>query len=116
MSNLTEADLGGADSGGADSGGAANRESGKSHGGAAQAVALSYDKSLTDSAPVVTASGQGHLARRIIEEAEKHGVTIHQDEDLVSLLAATEIGQEIPVEAFVAVAEILRYIYQKNGE
>lgn len=80
-----------------------------------KAVALTYAPETADSAPVVSASGRGHLAERILEAAREAGVPIQEDPDLVELLAATEVGEEIPVEAFIAVAEILRYVYQANG-
>ena len=80
-----------------------------------QAVALTYKPDNPDAAPVVSASGKGFLAEKIIELAEAEGVPIRQDADLVELLAATEIGDEIPVEAFIAVAEVLRYVYEQNG-
>jgi flagellar biosynthesis protein len=81
-----------------------------------KAVALSYAPDTADSAPTVSASGQGHLAERILEVARESGVPIHKDADLLELLAASQVGDEIPVEAFIAVAEILRYVYQANGE
>lgn len=90
-------------------------DSGKSGEKPQIAVALSYEVDKTDSAPVVVASGQGYLADRILAAAEEAGVPIRKDSDLVEILAATEIGDEIPVEAFIAVAEILSYIYRKNG-
>jgi len=80
------------------------------------AVALSYQPTDEDQAPVVSASGRGYLAERIIEMAEESGVPVQSDSDLVELLAATEVGEEIPVEAFIAVAEILRYVYELNGK
>ncbi len=79
------------------------------------AVALTYAPETADSAPVVSASGRGHLAERIIETAREAGIPIREDADLVEILAATEVGDEIPVEAFIAVAEILRYVYEANG-
>lgn len=81
-----------------------------------KAVALAYDSSDKDNAPTVAASGVGALAQRIVEEAIASGVQVHKDADLVEILAATEVGDEIPVEAFVAVAEILRYVYEANGQ
>lgn len=78
------------------------------------AVALKYDPVDAYSAPTVVASGIGAVAERIAEEARANDVPIYQDPDLVQLLLATEIGDEIPVEAFVAVAEILRYVYEAN--
>ncbi|MDJ0685660.1 MAG: EscU/YscU/HrcU family type III secretion system export apparatus switch protein [Alphaproteobacteria bacterium] len=80
-----------------------------------QAVALSYRPDDAHSAPEVVASGEGHLAERILDEAFAADVPVREDADLVEILAATEVGQEIPVEAFVAVAEILRYVYERNG-
>jgi flagellar biosynthesis protein len=40
---------------------------------------------------------------------------VRQDADLAELLAVLELDQEIPVEAFTAVAEILSYVYRANG-
>lgn len=80
------------------------------------AVALTYQPTNEDQAPVVSASGRGYLAERIIEMAEESGVPVRSDSDLVELLAATDVGDEIPVEAFIAVAEILRYVYELNGK
>lgn len=80
----------------------------------AKAVALEYRPTDAWSAPTVVASGRGYLAERILEEAFAHGVPVREDADLVEILAATEVGEEIPIEAFVAVAEILRYVYERN--
>lgn len=80
----------------------------------AKAAALSYKPADRDAAPVVVASGADALAERIIAAAEEAGVPIRRDADLVEILAATEIGEEIPIEAFIAVAEILGYIYRQN--
>ncbi|HAE00053.1 MAG TPA: flagellar protein FhlB [Rhodospirillaceae bacterium] len=80
------------------------------------AVALTYKPNTVDSAPVVSASGQGYLAERIIELALASGIPVQSDSDLVELLSATEVGEEIPIEAFIAVAEILRYVYALNGQ
>lgn len=79
------------------------------------AVALTYKPDDADAAPVVSASGRGHLAERIVALAEELEIPVRADADLVEILAATEVGDEIPVEAFIAVAEILRYIYELNG-
>ena len=79
------------------------------------AVALGYDRQKNN-APVVLAKGQGEIAARIIALAEENGIEIHQDADLLQILKAVDINQEIPVEAFAAVAEIISYIYRKNAE
>ena len=80
------------------------------------AVALTYKPDNADQAPVVAASGRGYLAERIIEMAQELDIPVRSDSDLVEILAATEVGEEIPVEAFIAVAEILRYVYALNGQ
>ena len=78
------------------------------------AVALSYDETR-DEVPRVVASGQGALAERILELAFANGVKVRQDADLVKLLSLVEVGEEIPVDALIAVAEILSYVYRANG-
>ena len=77
------------------------------------AVALKYDRK-TDPAPRVVAKGDGDLAAKILELAREHGVAIREDKDLAQLLAAVELETQIPVEAFVAVAEILSYVYRSR--
>lgn len=79
-------------------------------------VALNYDPESMASAPKVTANATGYLAERILDLAFEHDVPVRTDPDLVEIIAATEVGEEIPVEAFIAVAEILRYVYERNGE
>ncbi|OQX19084.1 MAG: flagellar biosynthesis protein FlhB [Desulfobulbaceae bacterium A2] len=80
---------------------------------AEQAVALHYDRGKT-TAPRVVASGRGLLAQRIIETAREAGVHIHQDPDLLELLAKVPVGEEIPQELFRTVAEILAFVYSVN--
>lgn len=79
------------------------------------AVALGYDMQKNN-APVVLAKGQGEIAARIIALAEENGIEIRQDADLLQILKAVDINQEIPIEAFAAVAEIISYIYQQNAK
>jgi len=77
------------------------------------AVALTYDRAR-DNAPRVVASGRGSLAERILELAQAHGIAVRENADLAEILAAVEIGNQIPIAAFAAVAEILFYIYRAN--
>jgi flagellar biosynthesis protein len=77
------------------------------------AVALSYDRA-EDAAPRVVASGRGDVAERIVALAKASGVAVHEDADLVELLAAVDLGTTIPVEAFMAVAQILSHLYRLN--
>lgn len=77
------------------------------------AVALQYDRK-EDPAPRVVASGRGAIAERILELAFAHGIPVRADADLAEILTAVEIGQQIPIAAFAAVAEILFHIYRAN--
>jgi flagellar biosynthesis protein len=80
-----------------------------------KAAALKYDEQ--DAAPVVTAKGEGLLARRIVEVAQAADVPIVEDAALVSALLSLELGQEIPVELYEAVARVLSWIYRlEKGE
>ncbi len=80
-----------------------------------KAVALRYDRAQ-DEAPKVIAKGQGRVAENIIELAKEHGIPIKDDPDLVEVLASLEIDQEIPPEIYVAVAELLAFVYSANSE
>lgn len=75
-----------------------------------QAAALRYRQDK-DNAPRVVASGKGDLARRIIQEAEQHGVPIYEDPDLARLLSMLPLESEIPPDLYAAVAEVLAFIY-----
>ncbi len=78
------------------------------------AVALEYraDKSPL---PRVVATGRGSVAEQILELAFANGVKVREDADLAQMLAAVDVDSEIPIEALVAVAEILARVYQANG-
>ncbi len=77
------------------------------------AAAIKYD-SAGDSAPQVTASGRGIIAEKIIAIAEENGIPIKNDPDLVQILSKLNVGAEIPVELYRAVAEILAFVYSLN--
>ena len=79
------------------------------------AVALGYDDT-SNKAPIVLAKGQGEIAERIIALAQEHNIEIRQDSDLLQILKTVDINEEIPVEAFAAVAEIISYIYSQNAK
>jgi flagellar biosynthesis protein len=78
------------------------------------AVALHYDPG-ENGAPTVVASGRGSVAEQILNLAFANGVKVRTDPDLAEVLAAVDVDSVIPVEAFVAVAEILAYVYRANG-
>lgn len=79
-----------------------------------RAVALRYDGARA--APEVVAKGRGETAQRILALAREHDVPVRTDPDLLELLAACEVGEEIPLELYAAVAELLAYLYRVNGE
>ena len=70
-------------------------------------VALSYDEV---GAPIVTASGDGLIAEAIIERAREFDVPVVEDAKLAQLLSTVPLGEEIPVELYQAVAEILVFL------
>lgn len=80
------------------------------------AVALSYRPRSLDDAPKVVASGRGKTAQQIIELAFSQGIKVREDPDLAEILAAVEIDSVIPLSAFIAVAEILGYVYRANNQ
>ena len=72
------------------------------------AVALSYEPG--DSAPKILATGKGHIAEKIIEEAKKNNVPFYQDNKLAETLSALEIGVAIPPDLYEVVAQILVFV------
>lgn len=79
-----------------------------------KAVAIVYDEQQT-SAPRVVASGKGVIAEKILETAKEAGVHIYEDQNLIELLAQIPIGDEIPVELYQTVAEVLAFVYRMNN-
>lgn len=75
------------------------------------AVALRYERE--ERAPTVVAKGVDHIAEAIRELAREHDVECLEAPPLArALYGSTEIGQEIPASLFVAVAQVLAYVYQ----
>ena len=79
------------------------------------AVALRYDREGAG-APEVVAKGRGEVAEAILSAARDHGVPVREDRDLLELLSACELGDEIPVELYEVVAELLSFLYRLNGD
>ena len=80
-----------------------------------KAVALKYDP-LSGQAPAVTAKGRGKVAQKIIDLAQDHGIPVKEDPDLIEVLSTLELDQEIPPDIYVAVAELLAYVYNLKGK
>ncbi|MBY0438920.1 MAG: EscU/YscU/HrcU family type III secretion system export apparatus switch protein [Burkholderiales bacterium] len=77
------------------------------------AVALAYRTG--DAAPKVVAKGRGALAETIIERAREAGVYVHESTELVGLLMQVDLDQRIPPQLYVAVAELLAWLYRLEG-
>ena len=73
------------------------------------AVALSYaDK---DKAPIVVAKGYGVVAESILRCAREHGLYVHESPELVNLLMNVDLDEQIPPQLYVAIAELLAWLY-----
>src|SRR4030095_16202305 len=70
------------------------------------AVAIRYERGK-DPAPRVIAKGTGHIAETILAIARENGIAVRHDAALAEVLAQIELDRQIPVEAYVAVAEVL---------
>jgi flagellar biosynthetic protein FlhB len=75
------------------------------------AIALEYDPS-SDRPPVVIAKGVDHMAQRIREEADKHGVERFEAPELArALYFTTDLDRPIPEDLYRAVAQVIAYVY-----
>lgn len=77
---------------------------------AKRAVALKYDGDQI--APIIVASGVGHMAEKILEVADQNNVPVYEDTSLATMLSRLELGQEIPEELYKAVVDI--YVFFLN--
>lgn len=75
-----------------------------------QAVALTYTPG--EAAPRVVAKGRGLIAQEIIERAREAGVFVHESPELVGLLMQVDLDERIPPQLYVAVAELLAWLYR----
>jgi flagellar biosynthesis protein len=79
------------------------------------AVALAYQEE--EGTPRVVAKGRGLLAQAIVERAHDAGVYVHESPELVALLMQVDLDQHIPPQLYVAVAELLAWLYRiERGE
>lgn len=79
------------------------------------AIALKYEEG-TMRAPMVTAKGADLIALKIIEIAEANKVTIVENPPLArALFESAEMDEEIPLQHYQAVAEVIGYLYRLKG-
>jgi flagellar biosynthesis protein len=81
---------------------------------ARRAAALTYARAdaRAQRAPRVSAKGNGLIADEIIARAREAGVPVHESRELVSLLMQVDLDQHIPPALYVAVAEVLAWVYR----
>lgn len=79
------------------------------------AIALKYQPGVMR-APVVVAKGRNLIAQQIRREAVWHGVPVVENRPLAhALYKAVEVGQAIPPALYIAVAEILAFIFRAQA-
>jgi flagellar biosynthetic protein FlhB len=80
------------------------------------AVALRYDREHMR-APQVVAKGAALVAQRIREVAREHNVPLVENPPLArSLYRAAEVDQEVPPDLYLAVAEVLAFVYRLKSQ
>ena len=78
------------------------------------AIALSYDQDSED-APRVVAKGKGFLAGKIREIGIEHKIQIFEAPVLArAIYFTTEIGAAIPAALYMAVAQVIAYVFSLN--
>jgi flagellar biosynthesis protein len=78
------------------------------------AAALQYNPGQ-DMAPKVLASGYGRVAEQILSLAKQNNIPVYDDPALAAALSTVNLGEEIPPELYLVVAEVLAYIYRVTG-
>lgn len=78
------------------------------------AVALEYEPE-SRSAPRVTAKGRGSVAQKIIETAKAHDIVIEDNPHLAEALSAVEVDDQIPIELYEAVAEVIGFVLRASS-
>ncbi len=76
------------------------------------AVALQWDG---ESAPKVTAKGEGSVAEKILALAKEHNIPLQENGELAAVLAQLELGDEIPERLYLAIAEVIAFAYYLSG-
>ncbi|WP_283597610.1 EscU/YscU/HrcU family type III secretion system export apparatus switch protein [Photobacterium phosphoreum] len=85
----------------------------KSTSNAQQAIALHYDG---EQSPYIAAKGYDKLAQHIIEQVKQQGGLIHQDPVLAQYLNSFELGDHIPEELYLIIAELIAFSWYLNGK
>ena len=76
------------------------------------AVAIQYDQQSMN-APIVVAKGEGFIAQKIRDIAAEHNIPVVENKPLArTLMQKVEVGETIPEELYLAVAEVLAFVYR----
>lgn len=78
-----------------------------------QAIALSYDGIQ---APTLSGKGDDDLADAIIAIAKAHEVPIYENAELVKMLGQLKLGDSIPKELYLTIAEIIAFAWYLQGK
>jgi flagellar biosynthetic protein FlhB len=79
------------------------------------AVAIEYHEGMK--APKVLAKGPYHVAQRIVKIAKENRIPVIQNIPLARAIYKTiDIGQEISPDLYLAMAEVLAYVYKLRGK
>ncbi len=80
------------------------------------ALAIRYEPGAMG-APRVVAKGAGHVAERIKQLASDHQIPVIENKKLAqNLYKLVKIGEEVPIQLYQAVAELLAYVYKLKGK
>ncbi|MEN4010634.1 MAG: flagellar biosynthesis protein FlhB [Chloroflexota bacterium] len=78
------------------------------------AIAIEYHEGMN--APRVLAKGALRVAEKIVEIAREHSIPVVQNIPLArAMYKTTEIDQEISADLYLAMAEVLAYVYRLRG-
>jgi flagellar biosynthesis protein len=88
----------------------------RTRGGEQRALAVALKYAPGASAPTVVAKGRGLIADEIIARAREHGIFVHESPELVALLSQVDLDGQIPPQLYVAIAELLAWIYKVERE
>ena len=78
------------------------------------AIALSHANK--NRAPVVVAKGYGAVADSIVQRARDNGLYVHESPELVKLLMQVRLDDEIPPQLYLAVAQLLAWLYRLESD
>jgi len=73
-----------------------------------KATAIKYEQGYD--VPIITAAGMGYIADKILEKAKENKVAIVENEELANLLSNVDVGSEIPIELYDAIAKVIAYV------